>query len=186
MKTENCKPKWRISLSRFKRKTNQCKVLPTIWRHITIVPSYNRLFLPSLAVNVAKHTSLKLSKQKLDTIASSQGSSLIELENQLAETRKIYDKLQDNLQGDILNNLIEVALACDENADMVLSDPEIDVAIAKLESIHGIEVDNAGIRNVLTRNGRSFDAIMELVRNLLQKDLPLDQALFKESQKMVA
>ncbi len=103
------------------------------------------------------HGSLKVSKDKLDTITSVQGASVDELEAQLAETRKIYEKLQQNLQGDILNNLIEIALACDDNADMVLSDDEINDAIKRLEQVNGIDVDNEGIRKVLIQNGRSLD-----------------------------
>lgn len=61
------------------------------------------------------------------------------------------------MQGDILNNLIDVALACDEDADMVLSDKEINGAIEKLEQVHGIDVDNEGVRKTLIENGRSLD-----------------------------
>lgn len=128
-------------------------------------------------------SSLKLQKEKLDTIASVQGQSIGELETQLEETRKIYGRLQDNLQGDILNNLIEVALACDTDENMVLSDAEIDGAISKLESIHGVNVDNEVIRKVLVQNGRSLDAIMDLIRNLLRDDIPLEESLFRESKK---
>jgi hypothetical protein len=103
------------------------------------------------------HRSLKLQKDKLDTIAGVQGASVDELERQLAETKQIYNKLQQNLQGDILNNLIEVALACDEDADMVLSDQEINGAIERLEQVHGIDVDNEGVRKALIQNGRSMD-----------------------------
>lgn len=93
----------------------------------------------------------------MDIIATAQGASIGELEKQLAQTKQIYGKLQQNLQGDILNNLVEVALACDDDADMVLSDKEIDDAIGRLEQIHGIDVDNEGIRRVLIQNGRSLD-----------------------------
>jgi hypothetical protein len=101
--------------------------------------------------------SLSVQKDKLNTIASVQGASVDELERQLAETKQIYNKLQQNLQGDILNNLIEVALACDQDADMVLTDQEINGAIERLEQVHGIDVDNEGVRKALIKNGRSMD-----------------------------
>lgn len=96
----------------------------------------------------------------MDTIASVQGASLDDLERQLNETKKIYEKMQQNLQGDVLNNLIDIALACDQDADMVLSDKEIDDAIARLEKIHGIDVDNEGVRKALIQNGRSLDGTL--------------------------
>lgn len=83
-----------------------------------------------------------------------------DLERQLNETKKIYEKMQQNLQGDVLNNLIDIALACDQDADMVLSDKEIDDAIARLEKIHGIDVDNEGVRKALIQNGRSLDGTL--------------------------
>jgi hypothetical protein len=100
---------------------------------------------------------LKLQKDKLDTINSVQGASSDELEKQLDESKQIYSKMQQNLQGDILNNLIDIALACDEDEDMVLSDAEIDKAILRLEGIHGLDLDNEGIRQAIIDNGRSLE-----------------------------
>lgn len=96
-------------------------------------------------------------KDKLDTINSVQGASSDELEKQLDESKQIYSKMQQNLQGDILNNLIDIALACDEDEDMVLSDAEIDKAILRLEGIHGLDLDNEGIRQAIIDNGRSLE-----------------------------
>ena len=52
------------------------------------------------------YQSLKAQKDKLDTIQSVQGASLDELENQLKESQRIYGKMKQNLQGEILQNLI--------------------------------------------------------------------------------
>jgi len=65
--------------------------------------------------------------------------------------------MQQNLQGDILNNLIDIALSCDEDEDMLLSDEEIENAIHRLENIHGLQLDNEGIRHAVVENGRSLD-----------------------------
>lgn len=93
----------------------------------------------------------------MDTLQSVQGASLDKLERQLQESRNIYNRMKSNLQGEILNNLIDIALACDEDQDMMLSDEEIDGAITRLESIHGIDVDNEGVRKAIIQNGRSLD-----------------------------
>ena len=47
----------------------------------------------------------------MDTIQSVQGASLDELENQLKESQRIYGKMKQNLQGEILQNLISGALS---------------------------------------------------------------------------
>jgi hypothetical protein len=101
--------------------------------------------------------SLKLTKDKLDTIQSVQGLSLDELERQLGESKSILGKMHKNLQGDILSNLIEVAMACDEDGDFTLDDGEIAAIIHKLEGIHGVDVDNGKIKKMIVDSGRKIE-----------------------------
>eukprot|EP00934_Nitzschia_sp_Nitz4_P003487 Nitzschia sp. Nitz4//NODE_444_length_18484_cov_71.934560//8151//9143//NITZ4_additional_000058-RA//1//CDS//3329531899//3477//frame0 len=123
---------------------------------------------------------LKIQKEKLDTLQGVQGTSLDKLEKQLEETRKIHQQMKSSVQGEILNNLIEIALVCDADGDMILSDEEIDHIISKMESIHGIDIDNEKIRAMINENGRSLDAVMELVKNLLGRDVSPEEAVFKQ------
>jgi hypothetical protein len=96
-------------------------------------------------------------KDKLEIIQSVQGASLDELEQQLQESRNIYSKMSQNLQGEILQNLISVILACDQDGDMVLSDEEIDDTILKLEGIHNLDLDEDKIRAKIQDCGRSLN-----------------------------
>lgn len=108
-------------------------------------------------IHVLHLLSLKIQKEKLDTINSVQGLSLDELENQLKESKKILDKMELNLQGDILGNLMDIALACDEDGDFELSDDEIEDVITQLEELNGVDIDNDRLRNVLIERGRSVE-----------------------------
>jgi hypothetical protein len=101
--------------------------------------------------------SLKSLQQKLETIQSVQGASLEELEKQLQDSRVIAKKMSQNLQGDILQNLISVVLACDQDGDMTMSDAEIDDLIAKLEGVHGIQLKEDLIRSKIIEMGRSLN-----------------------------
>lgn len=103
--------------------------------------------------------SLKTMKDKLGIIQSVQGASLDELEHQLQESRNIYSKMSQNLQGEILQNLISVILACDQDGDMVLSDEEIDDIILKLEGIHNLDLDEDMIRAKIQDCGRSLNGM---------------------------
>ena len=80
---------------------------------------------------------------------SVQGLSLDQLEDQLEESKKIMNKMKLNLQGDILGNLIEVAMACDEDGDFELDDNEIDIILAKLEKLQGVDIDEGKVKKVL-------------------------------------
>jgi uncharacterized coiled-coil protein SlyX len=99
--------------------------------------------------------SLKESKEKLDIIQSVQGQSLTELEKQLVESRNILGSMKDSLVGDILQNLMTVVLAADDNGDMILSDKEIDELVNNFESLQGMDFDNDMIKKVVNGKGRS-------------------------------
>jgi hypothetical protein len=103
------------------------------------------------------YVSLKTMKEKLEIIQGVQGTSVEELEHQLQESRTIYSKMERNLQGEILQNLISVILACDQDGDMVLSNDEIDDIILKLEGIHNLDLDEDMIRAKVQDCGRSLN-----------------------------
>lgn len=153
--------------------------------------------------------SLQLQKEKLDTINSVQGASLGELEKQLTESKKILGKMKQNLEGELLNNIIDVAIRADVDGDGQMTDDEINRAIQEMSGISGVEVDVDGIRSMIIKDGRSIDgeyfssfkvkdspsifeslsflvhfsAIMDLIRNLLRDDTPPEETLFKYVRK---
>lgn len=103
----------------------------------------------------------------LDAVRETEGKTLDELEQQLEQSRQIFNSMQDNLMGNILQNLISVVLNCDKDGDMVLSDEEIDTIILKMEGINGIDLNDELLREALVQNGRSLNGrntyIMSLV-----------------------
>ena len=129
---------------------------------------------------------LKVSKEKLDIIQSVQGQSLTELEQQLVESRKILGSMQDSLIGDILQNLMTVVLAADDNGDMLLSDIEIEELVTNFENLQGLDLDNETIKKVIVGKGRSVAALMDMVKVLLtSKDLASVIQQFKQDAAKV-
>ena len=129
---------------------------------------------------------LKQSKEKLDIIQSVQGQSLTELEQQLVESRKILGSMQDSLIGDILQNLMTVVLAADDNGDMLLSDIEIEELVTNFENLQGLDLDNETIKKVIVGKGRSVAALMDMVKVLLtSKDLASVIQQFKQDAAKV-
>ncbi|CAJ1953501.1 unnamed protein product [Cylindrotheca closterium] len=114
---------------------------------------------------------LKVQKEKLDIINSTQVTSLDALENQLEESKEILNKMKQNVQGEILGNLFDVLLVADLNGDDVLNDEEIQELIVKMERLNGVDFNDQMVKQTIIDNGRSIDAIMELVQNLMSKDV---------------
>jgi hypothetical protein len=92
---------------------------------------------------------------QLDIIQSVQGQSLDELEKQLEESREILSTMKDDLAGDILQNIISVVLAADDNGDNVLSDAEIDEVVRNIEGLQGVDLPDAKLKQLIIGKGRS-------------------------------
>ena len=86
--------------------------------------------------------------------------------------------MQDNLNAVIVQNLISTVLTCDVDGDLVLSNAEIDDAIAKLESIHGVQLKEDKLRDLVISQGRSLHAILQVIRNLLLSDGDQEDSIF--------
>lgn len=103
----------------------------------------------------------------LDAVRETEGKTLDELEQQLEQSRQIFNSMQDNLMGNILQNLISVVLNCDKDGDMVLSDEEIDTIILKMEGINGIDLNDELLREALVQNGRSLNGRNTYIMSLM-------------------
>ncbi|KAL3938409.1 MAG: hypothetical protein SGARI_001752 [Bacillariaceae sp.] len=113
---------------------------------------------------------LKKTKDKLDTLHSVQGKSISELEKQLEESRRIAAMQKDSLSGDILNNIMTVVLAADDDGDMMLSDAEIDEVTKNIESLQGVDFNDAQLKKLIISKGRDIPGLMDLVKTLLESD----------------
>jgi hypothetical protein len=113
------------------------------------------------------YTSLKSMQEKLKTIQSAQGASLDELEKQLQESKNIYNRMELNLQGEILQNLLSVIMACDNDGDQLMDDDDIERLIHKLEGIQGVDLKDEMIRKKIVDCGRSLNGASCLLDYLL-------------------
>ena len=79
-------------------------------------------------------------------------------------------KHQDNKLDTVLDNIFDLMLAADEDADNQLSDSEIDTLIKKIEGINNVEINDKLLKKMIIEAGRGTDAVMKLVRNLMDDD----------------
>jgi len=130
--------------------------------------------LPRTLLNVL--SSLLETKKKLDTLKSVEGQSLDELEKQLEESRSILKGMKDDLAGDVMQNIMTVVLAADDNGDMMLSDDEIDQVVKSLESLNGVDINDENARALIIAKGRDIPGLMDVVKTVITAD-SIDTAL---------
>mmetsp|Transcript_30749 Transcript_30749/g.35061 ORF Transcript_30749/g.35061 Transcript_30749/m.35061 type:complete len:268 (-) Transcript_30749:191-994(-) len=115
---------------------------------------------------------LEVMSTTLDSVLALEGSSLDELEKQLEESEKIYKGMKTNLRGDILQTIITVIMSIDKDGDMCLSDCEISNLIIEIEKILNDKIDfnDDLLRHKLISNGRSLNAVMDIIGDLLNDE----------------
>lgn len=118
-------------------------------------------------------------EKTLEEIRKLEGASLDQLEEQLKDTEEIYASMEENLKSNILQNLITVVLNCDTDGDMSLGDGEIESLIHKIQGMYGVDVDDEKAKKKIVDAGRSLNAVMELVRDLFDEDVPEEERIFK-------
>ena len=126
---------------------------------------------------------LQAMQETLSALQGLQGQSVEELERQLQESRDILARMQSNARGQLVQNLMTVLLRADADADMVLSDDDIDQMIQRLEGLHGINIDDQALRQVIIDNGRSVEAVMALARAAFATEDAAEHAIFKYVQE---
>jgi regulator of replication initiation timing len=117
----------------------------------------------------------------LDTITKTQGQSIGEFENQVAQNREILKSMKTNLKSSVLQNLLSVIMSTDTDKDMVVDATEIDNLIRRIENIGGVEVHDDRFRAAFS--GKSVSSIMGVIQNLLRDDLPPEEKIFEFKQE---
>jgi uncharacterized protein YoxC len=123
--------------------------------------------LGAIQESVSKLQSLE---EVLASVQSLQGESVTKLADQVIESREILARMHQNKQAVVLQNLMTLLLATDADADMILSDQEINDLIHNLEGLHGVQLNENLIRQMILEQGRSISAVMAVAREALAGD----------------
>lgn len=70
----------------------------------------------------------------------------------------------------VLDNIISIVSAADEDQNYILSDNELDVVITNIEKINKVQIDSVKVKKLVKDSGNSFDAVINLVKNVLDND----------------
>eukprot|EP00545_Synedropsis_sp_CCMP1620_P005888 CAMPEP_0119013374 /NCGR_PEP_ID=MMETSP1176-20130426/8419_1 /TAXON_ID=265551 /ORGANISM="Synedropsis recta cf, Strain CCMP1620" /LENGTH=246 /DNA_ID=CAMNT_0006966463 /DNA_START=124 /DNA_END=864 /DNA_ORIENTATION=- len=117
----------------------------------------------------------------LDVITNQQGQSVSAFAEQVDTNRQLLKDMQGNVQNTIVQNLLSVVFASDTDKDQIVDEEEVEVLIARLQKIGGIEVHDDRFRTAFA--GGSFTSLMNVVSNLLKDDVPEEERIFDFNQQ---
>lgn len=112
----------------------------------------------------------------LTVITETQGSSVSELEEQVEMARENLSKMQDNLKGKLVNNIMDVVWGSDTNMDYIIDEDEYEELLRRIGKTPGVEVNGDKLREAIV--GKEMRAIQDVLNNLLSEDVPEEERIF--------
>jgi hypothetical protein len=115
-------------------------------------------------------------EQALAVITQTQGNAVETLSKQVEENKENLRRMRSNVKGDILRNLLSLFQRIDTDGDAQVSDSEVNDCIRRMKSVPNVTVREEKFKQSF--QGVSTRAVMGLVKNLLQDDLPEEDQIF--------
>ena len=113
----------------------------------------------------------------LEVISKTQGQSVSVLEKQVQENKEILSKMKKSTKGRIIQNLISIIYRGDKDMDDKISNDEATKVIDQLKKIGGLVVHEDRLRKAIT--GKSVEAVIDVVKNLLSDEVPENERIFE-------
>jgi len=106
----------------------------------------------------------------LDVLTATQGASVDEFRSQVEENKKILNKMEKNLKGNVLQNMLSVIVRSDTDGDFSIDDKELDDLILRISHINGVTLYEDRFRAAIKESGGNLKSVMGVVRNLLMNE----------------
>jgi hypothetical protein len=127
---------------------------------------------------------LKATEKKLDALAKEQGVTVEKLSGLIKTNKKILTQMKANLEADVLASMMDVVLQADHSEDGKFTDREIQGLILRLKMLPTIEMNEELFKAKLEsiqEEKRQISAILKLMQQVMQKDVPKEERVFKLS-----
>lgn len=106
----------------------------------------------------------------LDAITNKQGQGVESFKKQIEEGKILVKGMKKNLRGNVLQSLLGIVMASDEDGDFSIDAQETDRLVERLHEINGVELREDKFRAALIKSGGSLDAVMDMVRDIVKSD----------------
>ncbi|ACI65340.1 predicted protein [Phaeodactylum tricornutum CCAP 1055/1] len=123
---------------------------------------------------------LKDVEDALQILTQQQGKSVNAFAKQVQENKSILAQMQTNLKANVLQNLLSVILRSDTDQDMKISEAEVSDLTRRINNMAGVRVHENRFRNAI--QNKSVADVMEVVKNLLNDNIPDSERIFELSQ----
>lgn len=119
-------------------------------------------------------------EEALNVISNTQGQSVTAFEKQVQENKEILSKMKKSTKGRVIQNLISIIYRGDQDLDDKISDDEATKVINNLKKIGGLIVHEDRLRKAMT--GKSVEAVIDVVKNLLNDNVPKNEKIFEVAE----
>jgi len=117
-------------------------------------------------------------EQELSAIAGLQGQSVEEFCGLLKEHEKINEKIRKNIQTQVLHQLMDEVMKADRDGDGELGIKEIKMLKYYMKSMQSVIFHEDRFDAILMKD-QSMKSLMQVVRNLLDSDVPEHKRVFE-------
>ena len=106
----------------------------------------------------------------LQVLTATQGQSVEDFRAQIEDNKKILEKMESNLKGNVLQNMLSVIVRSDKDGDFTIDKDELEELIVRMKNMNGVTLYEDRFRDAIEKSGGSLKAVMSVVRNLLMDE----------------
>jgi hypothetical protein len=131
---------------------------------------------------------LKEAEERLKTLTKDQNLNVKNLCDLVAKNQKIIQEKKKLMRSDLAEELISFVLQADEDESGDFDDKEIKILLGYIKTLPAIKVNEKRLKRAIEQ-GRSLSAVLDLVKDISQYDIPAEDRIFiineedKELQK---
>jgi hypothetical protein len=120
----------------------------------------------------------KEAEQRLKSIINDPNLNVKNLMNLVAENRRILNEQRKLLRQDIVADVMRVVIRADRDESGHLDDDEIKRLVRYMKGLPSFTVNEQRLRKAIKKQGRSLNAVLELVNDIGREDIPAKKRIF--------
>lgn len=145
---------------------------------VNTLSDQNRILHNSVEKLETQVTKLEHVEEELGEIAKSAQTNVNRLVEIVSENAILQAKIKRRLEQQVIENVMAVVVNADSNHDWTLGKTEMDMLDMRLTAMPGIEFDEANYQKVCHKDSMTVVEIMNVLRNLLDDDIPEEENIF--------
>ena len=115
-------------------------------------------------------TKLEEIETVIEGITQTKGQSVESLLEAVQENKETVELMEMNVRAVVMQNILSVIFAIDDNDDRLLSGQETTNLIKKLQEINGVMVDEKKFRAMIKGKNGSIDGVMDVIESMLNNN----------------